>query len=222
MRIGEIVKKYRDEHRLSVRAFADKSGISRSYLSQLENDIENKRSLTLPKIGQLARAMEMTPDDLIEIMDDTRIDLRPEADTKPTLPPFKNILPIPPMKDIQIIGTIPCGEPVTAQRDWEETVQIPECIAADFALRADGESMIGAGIESGSLVFCKACEIVDNGQIAAVVIDDEATLKRFYDYGAVVVLKPDNPEFQDLVFQKEEINAVRIIGRAVSVLNKVK
>ena len=83
--------------------------------------------------------------------------------------------------------------------------------------------MTGAGIQSGDIVFFVAQETVDNGQIAAVFIDEEVTLKRVYYYKEKnkLILQPENPAYEPLVYVGEELNSIRIIGRAVAHLRRL-
>ncbi len=218
MRIGEIILKYRAEHGLSLRAFADRAGVSRSYINTLENDVENKRSLTLSKITGIAQAMGMTSDDLIAVMDDTKVDLEGSDHRF-----IHGVLPVPDLTGVNripVLGTIACGSPVTANQEYEY-LEIDEMIKADFCVRAKGDSMIDAGIRSGSIVLCRYSEQVENGQIAAVSIDDEVTLKKFYSYGDTVVLRPCNPDFHEQVYTKDELNHIHIIGKAVTCISSV-
>ena len=92
---------------------------------------------------------------------------------------FDNIFPVT-KKRIPYLGEISCGKPVFAREEHDCYVAAGDDIEADFCLRATGDSMIGARILDGDLVFIKASPMVDNGEIAAVIIGDEATLKRVY------------------------------------------
>ena len=128
-----------------------------------------------------------------------------------------NIIPVPKMRKIPLLGTIACGEPILAAENIEDEVDIPENIHADFALRCKGDSMIGAEIYDGDIVYIRQQPTVLNGQIAAVLIEDEATLKRFYynETAGRVTLSAENPDYEPLVYTGEEINHLRILGRAV-------
>ena len=90
-------------------------------------------------------------------------------------------------------------------------------INADFCLTAKGDSMINARIQDGDIVFIKEMPMVDNGEIAAVIIDDEATLKRVYYYPEKnkLVLQAENPKYEPWVYVNEELNEIRILGKAV-------
>ncbi len=92
----------------------------------------------------------------------------------------------------------------------------------DFCLRAAGDSMIGARIYDGDIVFVRKQSSVDNGEIAAVLIDDEATLKRVYYYPDKnkLVLSPENPKYEPFVYIGEELDEVRILGKVVELRAK--
>lgn len=132
-----------------------------------------------------------------------------------------NILPMPKMKKVPLVGSIACGAPILAAENIEGEVDIPENINADFALRCKGDSMINARIFDGDIVYIKQQDTVDNGQIAAVLIEDEATLKRVRLYPDHISLEPENPMYKPMVFWEEEMNAVRIIGKAVAFTSPV-
>ena len=120
-------------------------------------------------------------------------------------------------KRVPLLGNIPCGEPKYADEDIECYVEIGNDVKADFCLRAKGDSMIGARIHDGDLVFIRSTPQVDNGQIAAVIIDDEATLKRVYYYpeNNMMILKPENSKYKDLIYLGDQLETVRILGLAV-------
>lgn len=129
-----------------------------------------------------------------------------------------NILPLPTMRKIPLIGTIACGTPILATENLGEDVFLPDHIRnADFALRCKGDSMINAGIQDGDIVYIRQQDMVDDGQIAAVVIEDEATLKRvYYNRPAnTITLVAENPSVPSLIYHGETLNHIRIIGKAV-------
>lgn len=127
-----------------------------------------------------------------------------------------NIIPMPEMRKIPLLGTIACGDPILAVENIEDNVDIPEHIHADFALRCTGDSMINARIFDGDIVYIRQQDTVNNGEIAAVLIDDEATLKRVVLYPDHISLEPENPNYRPRVFWDEEMNNVRILGKAVA------
>ena len=133
-----------------------------------------------------------------------------------------NILPVPEMRKIPLLGTIACGEPILATENIEGEVDIPKEIHADFALRCKGDSMINARIFNGDIVYIRQQDIVDDNEIAAVLINDEATLKRVRLYPDHIVLEPSNPMYQPLSFWKEEMNEVHILGKAVAFTSMIR
>lgn len=130
--------------------------------------------------------------------------------------PVNNVIPVPRMSSIPLIGTIACGVPILAEENIETIVDMPEHIKADFALRCKGDSMINARIYDGDIVYIHRQPTVEDGQIAAVLIGDEATLKRVHLFADHVVLEPENPQFRPLVYWENDMNSVRILGLAVA------
>lgn len=133
-----------------------------------------------------------------------------------------NILPMPETRKIPLVGTIACGEPILAAENIEEYVSIPKDLAADFALRCKGDSMINARIFDGDLVYIRQQNTVENGEIAAVLIDNEATLKRVKLFDDHIVLEPENPMYKPLSYWNEEMNTVRILGKAVAFTSLIR
>lgn len=123
-----------------------------------------------------------------------------------------------------MLGEIACGEPVFADEDKEHYVMADMDIHADFCLTAKGDSMVNARIYEGDIVFIKEMPIVENGDIAAVIINDEATLKRVYYYpdDSMLQLVAENPKYKPLVYQGEELNHIRILGKAVYFMSAVE
>lgn len=130
---------------------------------------------------------------------------------------FNNIIPIQTQR-IPLLGEIACGKPIYADEDRESYVEVGTDIKADFCLRARGDSMIGARIQDGDIVFIRNQPMVDNGEIAAVIIGDEATLKRvfFYKEESKLILSPENPKHPPLVYIGEQLENVRILGKAIA------
>lgn len=125
------------------------------------------------------------------------------------------INPIPKTYKRPRLGTIACGEPILAEENIETYDDIPDNIKCDFTLVCKGDSMINARINDGDIVYIKQQSQVDNGEIAAVLIDNEATLKRVYIYEDKVVLQPENTKYPPFVYTKEDMNNIRILGKAV-------
>lgn len=124
------------------------------------------------------------------------------------------INPIPKTYKRPRLGTIACGEPILAEENIEAYDDIPDNIKCDFTLICKGDSMVNARINDGDIVYIKQQSQVDNGEIAAVLIDNEATLKRVYIYEDKVVLQPENTKYPPFVYTKEDMNNIRILGKA--------
>ena len=134
-----------------------------------------------------------------------------------------NILPVSPGKQtVPLYGTIACGAPILAEENIEGEIPLPDFVRADFALRCKGDSMVDARILDGDIVYIRKQPDVENGEIAAVLIEDEATLKRVYKYPGQVVLQPANPKYAPLIYTGESINEMRILGKAVYFVSAVR
>ena len=131
------------------------------------------------------------------------------------------IMPLPRLGRVPLVGTIACGAPILAEENIEETVACPDGVHADFCLRCKGDSMRDARILDGDIVYIRQQSEVENGQIAAVLIEDEATLKRVYVSPDSIVLQAANPLYPPMVFSGEERAGVRILGRAVAFFSTV-
>lgn len=157
----------------------------------------------------------------------TELERKSSFDITDYLPPdirfgANNITNIPAMRSVPLVGTIACGTPILAEQNIEGDVSAPEHVHADFALRCQGDSMINARIFDGDIVYIRQQETVDDGEIAAVLINDEATLKRVHLYEDHVVLEPENPQYRPLVYWGIDMNAVRILGKAVAFTSIVR
>ena len=125
-------------------------------------------------------------------------------------------------KKVPMLGEIACGKPIYASEKFETYIEASSDIDADFCLTAKGDSMINARIFDGDIVFIHNQADVDNGEIAVVIIDDEATLKRVYKYKNRIELRPENPTFPVLNYEGEELNKIKILGKAVAFQSFVK
>ena len=185
---------------------AKRSGISKSSISRyIKGDWEGKQSA----VYELAKALGVTEAWLMGY------DVPMESDTAPAVPP--GFEPLPKMVKKPLVGSIACGEPITAEENIEDYVDVPENVHCDFCLRCKGDSMIDAGIHDGDVVYIHIQPQVENGQIAAVRIDGEATLKRvFWDESSqTLTLLAENRNFAPLVYTGPILETVHVEGRAV-------
>lgn len=198
------IKRRRQQLKMTQTDLALKMGYAdKSMIAKIE-----KGNVDLPqsKILAFANVLETTPGELMGW----------DYEAEPT-ETVDNIYKLDKIK-LPMLGKVACGEPIFADEDRESYIMIGTDIGADFCLQCQGDSMINARIHDGDIVFVKKTEIVENGEIAVVIIDDEATLKRFFYYREqnLVILKPENPKYQDIILTGEQLNQVRIIGRAVA------
>ena len=120
-------------------------------------------------------------------------------------------------KKLPMLGNVACGEPIFADESHESFVDVGNNIDADFCLTAKGDSMINARIFDGDILFVKSQDIVDDGEIAVVLIEDEATVKRvFYDReNDILTLVPENPTYKPMRYSGEQLDHIRILGKVV-------
>ena len=126
-------------------------------------------------------------------------------------------------KKFPMLGEIACGKPIYASEEHATYIDASASIDADFCLTAKGDSMINARIKDGDVVFIKQMPIVQNGEIAAVVIDDEATLKywHYYPDKQKLVLNPANPAYEPLVYTGSELDTIICLGKAVCYMSNL-
>ena len=192
---------------------ATRSGISKYSISHyLKGDWEGKQDA----VYELARVLNVSEAWLMGYdvpAERSAPEVSVPLDKKPTIPP--GFMPLPKMKKVPLIGAIACGDPITAIQNREGDVNAPVDMRCDFALKCRGESMIGAGIHDGDVVYIRIQPEVENGEIAAVRIGEEATLKRVYLHNDYIELRPENPAFESIIRRREEMNDVHIEGKAV-------
>lgn len=210
MTMGDRIRKARLEKGLSQAELAELLGYkSRSSINKIE--VEG-RDIPRSSIVKFAQVLGVTPSYLMGWEEETS---EPDA-LEVLMEKYDNIKPVK-LKRFPLLGEIACGEPIFADEDRESCVMADMDINADFCLTAKGDSMINARINDGDIVFIKEMSMVDNGDIAAVIIDDEATLKKVYYYPdkGKLVLYPENPNYEPFIYVGEELNSIRILGKAV-------
>lgn len=199
------IKEIRQKRGITQAELAKQIGIAQNTLSYWENgkyDVDND------SLKKIADYFQVSTDYLLA---------HSHSSTSEALPAFDNIFRIE-KKRFPLLGEIACGEPIYADEEHESYILAGSDLEADFCLRAKGDSMINARILDGDIVFIKKTPMVNNGEIAAVIIDEEATLKRVYYYAesAKLILTPENPKYEPLVYVGEELDAILIIGKAVA------
>ena len=130
-----------------------------------------------------------------------------------TVPP--GFEPLPRMVKKPLIGDIACGQPITAEQNVADYVDVPETVHCDFCLRCHGDSMVDAGIQDNDVVYILIQPEVEDGENAAVRNGGEATLKRVYYDGQSLTLMPANSSYRPKTYSGPELENIRIEGKAV-------
>lgn len=243
MTLGDLIKKYREENKLSMAEFASKSGLSKAYISLLEKNKNPKtgKEITpsIDVIKKVSDAIGLDFDEVFSSIDSTTKIVIPRniiaafADDKAektfinnaaeilknTTIPTEAIPYVPePMLNIPLVGSVSCGRSLFAEDNIEGYIPTPKSRLNSgetyFWLHAKGDSMINAGIYEGDLLLIRSQDDVDSGDIAVVSINgDEATLKRVFKKENAIVLQPENPIYEMKIFVGKEMENIHIRGR---------
>lgn len=197
--MSNYLSERRKELGLTQKEVADAVGVAEATVSRWESgEIANMRR---DRISALAKILKCSADFIMT-----------GNQNAPTVPP--GFEPLPEMATVPLVGRIACGQPITAEENLEGYVSIPAEWHATFTLLCEGDSM-EPRIKDGDLVAIRSQPQVENGEIAAVRIDCEATLKHVYLYPDKIVLQPENPNYAPIVKIGEEMNDITIEGKAV-------
>lgn len=194
------------------------------------------KGLTQEQLGKLCGIAKQTiykyergiitniPSDRVELICDA-LDISPSYlmgwDDEDSAPVAGNLFPAR-FHQAPLIGSIACGTPILAEENITDYIDVPEHIQCDFALKCQGRSMINLGVQDGDIVYIRSQPEVQNGQIAAVIVDGmeaEATLKKFYRYDNQIVLIPANDDDTPFVYAGEEMARVQVQGLAVGFMH---
>lgn len=210
MEMNRRIKERRLALNLTQEELAQRLGLQKSAIAKYESGrVENiKRSV----LAKMAEILECSPTYLMGWDDE-----------QPSLPSYSNVFPLQRTR-IPFLGQIACGEPSFCNEDRESYVEAGTDVRADFCLKARGDSMTGARIMDGDIVFIQKDAELVNGQIYAVAIDDEATLKRvYYDETAQELrLLAENPKYPTMVYTGEKLDHVHILGKAIAFQSDVR
>ena len=205
MSVGSNIKKLRDRKGLTQLEFGELFGVTDKAVSSWESETKTPRMGVLEKISQHFNVSKGTIIDGDVDEDDNNYD-------------FLAIETI----DVPLLGNVAAGVPILAEENFECYVAAGADVRCDFCLRVRGDSMINARIYDGDIVFVRQQPTVENGEIAVVLIDDEATLKRVYRYKNMLVLRAENPSFPEMTYEGHELEEIRIIGKAVAFQSDVR
>lgn len=196
---GQRIKELRLQKDMKQIELAMAVKCSKQTIYKYENDIVT--NIPYDKIIDIARALETTEAYLMGWAEDSLS--------------YKNIIPIK-KKSVPMLGEIACGEPTFADHQYNTYVEADDNINADFCLRCKGDSMIGDGINDGDIIFIRKQDTVENGEIACVVIDDEATLKHVYMSDSNITLIASNTNYAPMVYGEHDAGTIKILGKAVA------
>ena len=189
---GSRIKYLRKLDNLTQQQLADALGVAKSTISMYET-------------GQREPDFET----LEAIADYFNVEMRTFFPGWQSVP---GILPLPANKAYPLVGDIACGTPILAEENISEYIQFPDDMEVDFCLRCRGDSMVDARIYDGDIVFIRQQPEVANGEIAAVLIGEETTLKRVYRTGDTLTLVAANSAYAPMVYTGEQLENVRILG----------
>ena len=193
------IRQRREQLGLSQEELAARMGYrSKSSITKLEKGIND---LPRAKLEELAAALNTTPAWLMGLVD--------------LLSPPPGFELLPEMVRVPLVGSIACGTPITAEQNIECYIGVPAAWHADFALTCHGSSMAPT-ICDGDIVCIRRQPEVEQGEIAAVRIGEEATLKHFHRQGETVMLLADNAAVcPPMIFAGPQLEEIQIEGRAV-------
>jgi len=223
MKLDRTLARLKARQGLTTQALSLRSGVPVGTINKLLNG--TTRNPTIGTLTALAEALECP---LSQLSDASPVPPpRPDGipgvrrlGDAPAGPSARgDLLPVT-RRHVPLLGAIAAGQPIFAEQAVDDVAcgAAPRC---DFALRVKGDSMIGARIHDGDIVFIQRQEDVEDGQIAAVIIDDEATLKRVYHIPNGLQLLSENPKYPPMVFTLAEHGAIRILGRAVGFVGRL-
>lgn len=200
-----VLKELRLKHNLTQSELANKLNLSRSTIGMYESGEREPSFATLKTVANFFNV------DMNKLLGS-----KAYTDDTPAL--SNSINHLEQKQTVPLLGTIACGAPILAEQNIEKYTYLPENVNADFVLTCKGDSMIEANIFEGDFVFINQQPNVENGEIAAVLINDEATLKKVFKDDNKLTLMPANNLYAPTVYIKSEIDDVKILGKAVAVL----
>ena len=205
MEFKDRLRELRESLCLNKKELSDKVKCSPSIISMYE---AGERRPSIENLECLADFFNVDIDYLLGNTDyTTRLSWESETINLPS-----NVTKLTKLKKIPILGTIACGTPIFAEENIDGYFIADTNIKADFSLKAKGDSMIDVGIHDGDLIFLRQQPVVENGEIGAVLIDEEATLKKVYINDNEMILQPCNKNYPPIVVKGGDI---KIMGKLV-------
>lgn len=203
MTIGQRLKQLREKSGLTQEAVAKHLGVATQTIFKYEKEIVT--NIPAANIEKLAQLFGVSPSSLLG------------------WDGLQGVIPVQ-MRSYPLLGDIACGKPIIAEQKYDTFAAAGFEDSVSFALRCKGDSMINARIYDGDIVFIREQDMVQNGEIAAVVIGDEATLKRVYFYPEEqkMILVSENPAYPPLSYQGAALDEIRILGKAIAFQSEVR
>lgn len=195
--VGERIQRRRKELGMTLEELGNMVGVNKSTIHRYENG--QIRNFSVNSLAPIAKALRCTPAFLMGWED------------------ANDLIPIE-AQEVPVLGEIACGQPITVNEEHEQMTILTNGISADYALKCRGDSMINARIHDGDIVFLKQTDAYQNGDIVAVIVDGETTLKRIYldKVNEICTLMPENPLYPAIRLQGEELDHIKVVGKAVA------
>ena len=222
MILGDLIKEYRIQNNLSLRDFAKKCGLSHTYISALEKNIDYRTGKpiapTLDSIKFISKGMNLSIEEILKILDDEQ-----EFKIKEEAPKYNDNSAV-----VLVYGTIPAGIPMECIEDILDTEEIsPNMLKGNkqyFGLRVKGNSMEPEYLDGDTLILEKVDDCESGDDCVVMVNGDEGTFKRVFKNEQGIILQPLNPTYSPLVYSNEDIEnlPVRILGVVVEFRRKKK
>ncbi|WP_454962813.1 LexA family protein [Filifactor alocis] len=203
--VGRRIRESRKNIKMTMKELGDKVGLSEGNIQRYE--MGKIKGVDINLIKKISEILNVSPKYLMGWEDEKKDDLSE----------YDNIMPIT-TKKVPLLGQIACGKPIYTDEDRESYIEVGTELKADFCLKATGDSMVNARIFDGDIVFIRKQPTVENGEIAAVIIDDSATLKRVFYHPEtdILELKAENPKYPVQTYTNEQLNEIKILGKAIA------
>ena len=200
MSLGENIRAARERLNMTQDELAKKLGYkSRSSINKIES---GENDIPPSKVIDFAKALDVT---VMDLLGPTAADAVPPG-----------FLPLPETESLPVVGQVACGTPILAEQNITEYVDVPKAAHANFVLKCKGDSM-APRIQDGDLVYVRKQPMVENGELAAVRIGEEATLKRVYLSPGQMILQAENPAYAPMVYTGPQLEDVAIEGKIVGI-----
>lgn len=220
MILGDLIKEYRTNNKMSLRDFAQRCGLSHTYISALEKNIDTRTGKpiapTLDAVKYISKGMNISIEDMLKILDDEQ-----EFKMNEEAPKFN-----PNSAIVFVYGTIPAGIPMECIEDIIDTEEISTDMLKGgkqyFGLKIKGNSMYPEYLDGDTIILEKV-ENCENGQDCVVMVNgNDGTFKRVFKNENGIILQPLNNEFQPMVYSNEQIKnlPVKIIVKVVELRRK--